>query len=586
MAGSIQASEENKQLAALIGMGPQSAPTPEFKDKSISLDLRDIDVNEALKFLASKANLNIIPTKEVGGRITLMVDDVPVKDVFDIMLRSNNLAYDKQGTIYNVMTEKEFKARYGKNFTDLRQVKVLHINYTIPDNATNLLNAFKSEVGKVMIDADSGAVLIMDTPEKISDMEEAVKAMEKMSDIRIFSLKYARAKEVETQLQVQLDLKKVGYIKADERTNQVIVQTLPERMEQIIKLIDGLDKKTKQVLIDAKIVQVKLNNQLSSGIQWEGIFNLGINNGLTYIGAYPFSYVVNGTASTAGWKSREQTYEQLGSVGSYPFTGTSIANFSVGKQSIGTEEMHLGMAAGGQDFDTIIKYLQTLGETRILSNPKLAVINNQEAKIHVGEKQAYITTTTTKSQSTDTVSEAVTFIDVGLQLFLTPTINDDGFVTLKIKPEISSVLDYLETGQGNKIPIIDTSTAETTVMAKQGTTILVGGLSREEKVTNSQATPFLGKIPFLGKAFSQDSTKVVRSELLVLITPHIIEGDELVTGYDRDLQYRLDKEYQDYKPINEEPLSGAPKIFQDYPKLSKDERAIDIKPARISEGEK
>lgn len=208
MAGSILASEENKQLAALIGMGPQSAPTPEFKDKFISLDLRDIDVNEALKFLAGKANLNIIPTKEVGGRITLMVDNVPVKDVFDIMLRSNNLAYDKQGAIYNVMTEKEFKSRYGKNFTDLRQVKVLHINYTIPENATNLLNAFKSEVGKVMIDADSGAVLIIDTPEKISDMEEAVKAMEKMSDIRIFNLKYARAKEVEAQLQVQLDLKK------------------------------------------------------------------------------------------------------------------------------------------------------------------------------------------------------------------------------------------------------------------------------------------------------------------------------------------------------------------------------------------
>ncbi|MBU2221965.1 MAG: hypothetical protein KJ722_05025, partial [Candidatus Omnitrophica bacterium] len=124
--GFTRAADDNKHLAALIGMGPQSTPTPEFNDKIISLDLRDIEVNEALKFLAGKANLNIIPTKDVGGRITLMVDNVPVKDVFDIMLRSNSLAYDKQGSIYNVMTEKEFKARYGKNFTDLRQVKVLH----------------------------------------------------------------------------------------------------------------------------------------------------------------------------------------------------------------------------------------------------------------------------------------------------------------------------------------------------------------------------------------------------------------------------------------------------------------------------
>ena len=568
---------QDKQYANLSGaVQPASSPGLDNINQLISLDLKDIEISEALKFLATKANLNIIPTKEVSGRITLMVQDVSLSDVFDIMLRSNSLAYEKQGEIYNVMSEKEYKARYGRNFADLREVKLFNLKYAIPDQAFLLLDTIKSEIGKVLLDADSGTVLAIDTPRKLQDMAEALALMDQKNVVRVFSLKYARAKDVEEQLKSQLDIKKVGSIKSDERTNQVIIQTLPERMENIVGLIQELDKKTKQILIDAKIVQVKLNSELSSGVSWEGLFDLGTKNGLTYLGSYPFS-AVNSTSAT--WRSRAQVLKDTGYVGSYPFTGTTT-NQSAGTQSIGAEEMHIGMV-GNNDLDAIIKYLQTLGQTRILSNPKLAVINNQEAKIHVGEKQAYITTTTTQSQATTTVSEAVTYIDVGIQLFVTPTINDEGYVTLRIKPEISSVIDYLETSSKNKIPIIDTSTAETIVMVKDNTTILIGGLSKEERTTDKKGTPILGKIPFLGDAFGQKDGTTSRTELLVLITPHIISGDELVTGYDRDLGYRLDKEYQNYKAFTEETPKVDYKLYQTYPAVNQEEEDIPkLKPAR------
>jgi type II secretory pathway component GspD/PulD (secretin) len=543
----------------------------------ISLDLRNIEVTDALKFLSTKVGLNIIPTKEVSGHITLMVEDVPVNDVFDIMLRSNNLAYEKKGDIYNVMTEKEYKARYGRNFSDIRKVHVFRLKYAIPEQAYNLLDRIKSTIGKVLVDADSGTLMVMDTPEKISEMEEALSVMEEKGTIRIFNLKYALADEIEKQLRLQLEGKTVGLIKADERTNQVIVQTLPERMKDIEQLIQGLDQKTKQILLDTKIIQVKLSDELSSGVEWEGLFDMGRKYGLTYLGSYPFSWMIPPTPEE--WQSRSQAYNSDIGIGSYPFSGTT-SSYSAGKKSIGTQEMHLGIVDKNRDFDAMIKYLQTLGETRILSNPKLAVINNQEAKIHVGELQKYAVTTTTMGESTQTVSEDIKDLEVGTRLFITPTINDEGFVTLKIKPEITSVIDYLQTSQGNKIPIVKIVTAETIAMVKDDTSLLIGGLSQEEKVTDFQQTPFLGKLPLFGELFKSRISKTTRTELLVLITPHITTGDELTTGYARDFGYRLDKEYQDYHTFSEEAPEIMLKGYQGYPSLEQPEPLPQLKPAK------
>ena len=205
---------------------------------------------------------------------------------------------------------------------------------------------------------------------------------------------------------------------------------------------------------------------------------------------------------------------------------------------------------GEQDnLEGILKFLRTIGETRVLSSPRLTVVNNQEAKIHVGERQAYVTTTTTTGQSTTSTAEAVTFVDIGIQLAVTPTINEDGFVTMKIKPEISSVTGSLITPSKNTIPIIDTSEAETTVMVKDGTTIVIAGLRKDENVNTNKRVPFLGDIPFLGRAFQNVNTSKTRTELLVLLTPKIIEGDHLVTGEPPSSPSQAMKPYQDYSSV-------------------------------------
>lgn len=529
-------------------------PLTEGMKGKISLDLRNIDIIDALKFLALKAKLNIITTKNVSGRVSLTVEDVLVEDIFDIVLRSNELAYRKQGDIYNIMTEEEYKSLVGKKFADIRQVKTFKLQYAMPDQAFTLLDTLKSSIGRVLVEPDSGTALIMDTPEKIKEIEDALATMEERNVVKVFNLKYAVAKDVEEQLKSRLDIKKVGSIKSDERLNLVIVQALPDRMQEVEKLIAALDKKTKQVLIDAKIIKVKLIDQADRGFEWEGLHNIGKQLGLTYLGTYPFSAV---QATTDTWLSREKVANgsvdglNAGSVGGYPFSGTS-ANYSASSAKTLGEEMHVGTVGSKRDLDVVFKFLNTLGNTQILSNPKLAVINNQEARIHVGERQAYVTTTTTTGQTTTTVSEEVTFVDIGIQLSVTPHINDDGYISMKIKPEISSVTSTLVTPSGNAIPIIDTSMAESTVLVKDGTTIVIGGLRREEKTNDSEETPFFSKIPLLGFLFKSGSKKTDRTELLIMLTPYVVGGDMLTTGDIRDFGYEQGKEYIDYSLFTDE----------------------------------
>ena len=532
-------------------------PTAEAtKDKgmegNISLDLRNIDVVDALKFLAMKADVDIVTTKNVTGRVTLSVNDIPIKDIFDVMLRSNGLAYDKRENIYNVMTEDEYRAIYGRNFSDVRQVKVLNLAYAIPEQIFNLCDTLKSDVGRVLVSPESGMVVIMDSKESIAQIEKAVRSFEKRNMVKVFNVNYAKAADVAQQLKSQLEAKKVGSIRADERTNQVIVQTFPLRMKQIEELIAKLDRKTREVLIEAKIVKVKLTDDITQEVEWEGLFDLELMKDLVYFGSTPFASV---QAAGDPWRSRLTVLKGgtapdgtavrgVGYVGAYPFTGTAV-DITAGNTSVGTEEMHLGIV-GKEDADTVLRYFENIGETTIMSTPQITIADDQEAKIHVGEKQAYVTTTTTTGQTTSTVSEEVTFVDVGTQLYITPDINEEGYITLKVKAEVSSVVSVLITPSENRIPIIDTSLAETTVMAKGGTTIVIGGLRGENKTLEKKTTPFLGSIPLLGKLFTSNKPGTERTELLILITPTLVGGDVLAGQRGKPVGTTMMKSSKDY----------------------------------------
>ncbi|MCK4422500.1 MAG: hypothetical protein KAV18_00325 [Candidatus Omnitrophica bacterium] len=187
-------------ISRLFIMGPVSGA----EDKSQSLDMSQLmelmkfdgmDVTEALKYLSIRSGMNIVTGKTVTGRVTMILKNVSIQDIFDIILLSNNLAYKKLGTIYYVMTAKDYADLYGESFTDAREIRVFRLKYAIPQKAFELLDILKSKVGKLLADLDSGTILVVDTPEKIAEMEKVLKIAEQKNETGVFSLQYAKAKK-------------------------------------------------------------------------------------------------------------------------------------------------------------------------------------------------------------------------------------------------------------------------------------------------------------------------------------------------------------------------------------------------------
>jgi len=477
--------EEEKPSAALSSYALDS---PNLLRK-VSLDLRDTNVSDAIRYLAEKADINIAVSKNVGGRVTLSFKNVAIKDALDIVLLSNDLAAERRGEIIYCMLAKDYETLHGTKWADPREVRVFKLQYARPTDVLTVLSALKSTVGSIVVDNESGTVVIMDTPERIAKMKEVISSMDKESLTQVFELKYALAKDVEENLASRLDAKGIGSIKADERINQVVVTALPKRMDEVEKIIAELDKKTRQVLIEAKIVKVTLSPDFDMGIDWQCLINEGKKHAVDIAMQFPVA--------------------------------TTISKF--GQLTVGTLVT--------DDYTATLKLLKTVGETKLLSSPRIAVVNNEEANILVGTREAYITDTVTQGQSTTTTAESVTFLDVGVQLKVTPVINEDGFVTMKIKPEVSAIDRYLTTYYStgtvrSEIPIVSTTTAETTVMVKDGHTIIIGGLIKDEIIRTTKKIPILGDIPFLGVAFRQIDEDKEKTELVVFLTPHIITGDK------------------------------------------------------------
>jgi general secretion pathway protein D/type IV pilus assembly protein PilQ len=146
----------------------------------------------------------------------------------------------------------------------------------------------------------------------------------------------------------------------------------------------------------------------------------------------------------------------------------------------------------------------------------------------VGSKKVYVANTVVQGESTTTTAEDVKFVDVGVKLYVTPTISKDGYITMKIRPEVSSATTNYTTAQGNEIPIVDTSEAETTVIVKDGVTLVMGGLMKNENTKNVYKLPLLGEVPLLGGLFRRTEDTTTKTELVIFLTPHIISGSENV----------------------------------------------------------
>jgi type II secretory pathway component GspD/PulD (secretin) len=461
--------------------------------QKLSLDLKGIDINELFRILSLKMGMTIVPSKNVAGRVNIFLNNLTFEDALDVILISQDLASDRKGKIINIMTSADYERLYGKKYNEKKIIKTIKLRYAKPSTVSSALGQIKSDIGKVIVDESSGTVLLIDVPEKIKLMSETIKSLDQSPQTEIFDLKYAKSADIKTQLSAAIT-SGTGELYVDERSSKVIVSDLPNKMKKIRQMVKALDEPSRQVFIEAEIIQIELTKEYQRSINWERIFQGAAAHGLNFIGTFPVSPSFT------------------------PSPSLDTDNLQI---SIGTLD--------SDNYSATMKLLETFGQAKVLSRPRIAVLNNQEAKVLVGTREAYITSTQSQAETTTITSESVEFIDVGVKLNLTPTINKDGFVTLKIKPEVSSVADTITTQAGSRIPIVKTSEAETVVKVKDGTMVMIAGLMEDTKRDDTTGIPFFAKIPIIGGLFGAKANQNKRAELVVFITPHIFAGDERIT---------------------------------------------------------
>lgn len=319
------------------------------------------------------------------------------------------------------------------------------------------------------------------------------------SDLSVITrtLSFAKVSEVAPLLKKQMSPR--GNIMEDVRSNTLIITEVPSKISVLERLIDTLDTANPQVSIEARIVETQATHTESLGIQWGYNFIADSAYGNQTTLKFPNSISMSGNQFTS------TSSPLLGPLGGYavnlPATGaTSGTTFSIGN------------IANTARLDIALSAMQTKGTGRIISAPRTTTQNNQEANIMQGKLVPI--------QTIQNNTVTVVYRPAALELRVTPQITADGTIicTLIIdnnSPDFANLV--------NGIPPITTQSIQTTVMAEDGTTIVIGGLYRVENSSTRDGVPFFSKLPILGNLFKSKSKFGEQKELLIFITPRIVK---------------------------------------------------------------
>ena len=493
--GAPKESSQGKKLKAIKPLSGTSEIAPASRENKISLDIKGMAIVDLLKMISLRAGVNIVVGKNVKGDVSMFLRDIGIWDAFEIILLANDLAYiEEDNGIVNVMTKKDYANLRGAVYKDKKEMEVVKLKHIQAKDLEKTLEKVKTDIGNIIIDDVSNSLILLDTKQGIARMKLIALNSDILLETKVFSLSYATVDDMSAVVEELLST--VGKASFDARTDKMVITDTPEVINKIIDVVKAFDEKPRQVLIDAQIIELKPSKNFRMGIDWDYFMS-------KYFRVQgPFTAPISAESGDIS-----------------PFTFGTIG----------------GAVTQKHDWKVIADALETLGDVKLLSSPRIMALDGQEAKILVGTKQPYLTSKTTPVGDSAQTSFNFETVDVGIQLHVTPYISRDGFVSMQIKPVVSSS-EYQNLGTEDEpriYPVETTSEVETSVVIKAGTTIIIGGLRKEEKRHTENRIPFLGKIPLLKYVFGNTSDDNSVSDLVVLLTPHIVEGEESLTDFNQ-----------------------------------------------------
>lgn len=471
----------------------------------LSLNFQDIEIRAVLQILGDFTGLNIVAADSVTGNVTLRLNEVPWDQALDFVLKSKGLAKRQKGSVMLIAPTEEI-TKMEKDEAESRKVveqlaplvtQYIQINYTTASNVKMLLMGGGSSL--MSMNNNSGC----SSPKMTSSSGAAGSSAGGMGAMAGMNAASGGAGAA-GQNQMSF-ISQRGSVLVDNRTNMLIVRETSENMDEIRKLVKLIDKPVRQVLVESRIVIASTDFAQQMGVKF-GAAGAGSVNGNSYnVGGTipPASASSSGSSSSSG-------------------LGPSSSNvlYDLGAAAAAGSGAGLGITlAKGADYllNLEMSALQDQGNGEVISNPRITTADRCPAKINQGVQIPYRTVSNAGTQTQ--------LIDAALELQVTPQITPNGNVIMDLAIKKDSPSTSLS-NDGNVG--IDTRSLNTNVQVRDGETLMLGGVFEGNSSKTINKVPILADIPYIGNAFKRTVNSDSKKELLIFITPKIIDSqDEL-----------------------------------------------------------
>lgn len=427
---------------AIASPNPQSPPQPD-NAKLISLDFQDADVTAIIKLLADVSGKNIIIHPEVKGKTSMKLVNVPWEQALDVTLKSHNLVQIPEGNIIRVIPVKNLQEE------------------------TKLIAELK------------------DVQKRAEDQHTMV-----------FTVNYVSVEKFKESLEKSRILTKdLGSVSVDTRTRTLTIKDTQSVLNEVKKVLESIDRPTKQVLIEARIVEISSNLTRSLGIEW----------GLK---ARPFNWETAIVGSAKG--------ALPGGMGAPGLINLpAIAGTTEPTSAITFGYLNRNQTLG---IDMRLSAIENAGRGRIISKPRVITGDNQKAKIVQGESIPYGERTTTGGTTEITTK----FKDVAITIEVTPQITDDNNILLEVIVNKEDLRRFIDIGGGAIAPWTSKLEAKTNLMVENGETMVIGGIYKKDEKDSEDRVPGIASIPVVGELFKKRSKEDDIKEFIIFITPKTI----------------------------------------------------------------
>ena len=453
-------------------------------ERLYSFSLRDADIREVLMALSKQTSFNIVVDLDVQGRVTVDLKNVSMVEALDTLTELLGLNYRIRQNL----------VRVGKPAPETRIFSLQYVN--LKRTSSSSATAQIGTAGGGIAGTTGGiAGTTGTTTGGGGGGTSGSTTVSTSTDTDLW-------RDIEAG--VTKLLSPAGKMVLDKQSSNILVTDLPKFLDRIASFLESVEGSVqRQVLIEARIVEVTLTGEFRFGLDW---------------GAIAQAAALRGASTISAGK----------------IIGQSL--------SPGAGGFQIGVVS--TDFRAILETISTQGELQVISSPKLATLNNQTAVIRAGTDEVFFETrvsetpSLTGTQTSRTVNPRT--VTIGVVLGVTPQVGADGTVVLHIHPTVTEKRGEAKSAIGDTFPILDVREADMIVRAREGQVVVIGGLMQEKRTDNESKVPILGDLPGIGRLFRSTTQEVRKTELVVLLSATVMVGKKVDEITSRELE-RLNK---------------------------------------------